>query len=269
MIFEDAFGMKATPFSNSIPEEYMLENEMHTETLTRLRIAVEERMFCLLTAPSGCGKSTVLRKLRYSLNPRKTEFLYISDSQLTPRWMYNKLLEQVGCRGYFYRGDGKKALHEKFSVLRDIEKKDICCVIDEAHLLSHETIEELRFFLNCNMDSHTPVSLVLSGQPELKERLRSNAFTAIRQRVSIVCSLKPLNRVQTGKYVETHLRYSGCEDAGGLFSTEALDIAHAWSSGVPRLINKVCTQALVRAAGFECSHVNAQMMDDVIKTELL
>jgi type II secretory pathway predicted ATPase ExeA len=119
------------------------------------------------------------------------------------------------------------------------------------------------------MDSYTPVSLVLSGQPELRERLKSNIFTAIRQRVSIVCSLKPLDRVQAGKYVEAHLNYSGYKDVNGLFSPEALDVAHGWSSGVPRLINKVCTQALVRAAGLECSHVNAQMMDDVIKTELL
>ncbi|MGB4408152.1 MAG: hypothetical protein WBI82_14925 [Sphaerochaeta sp.] len=75
--------------------------------------------------------------------------------------------------------------------------------------------------------------------------------------------------MQTGKYVETHPRYSGYKDSNGLFSLEALDIAHAWSSGVPRLINKVCTQALVRAAGLECSNINAQMMDNVIKTELL
>lgn len=209
-----------------------------------------------------------LRKLRHSLDPHKTEFLYVADSRLSPRWLYNSFLEQLGCKGYFYRGDGKKALHDRFAVISTIEKKSICCVIDEAHLLDLQTIEELRFFLNCNIDSYTPVALILAGQPELKLKLQREMFTAIRQRVNMVCSLHPLDRIQTGKYMKTHLKYSGCASSD-LFSEEAVDDIFAYSNGIPRMINNACSQALLCAASQNLQRIDGCLMNAVIENELI
>lgn len=96
----------------------------------------------------GCGKTTAIRKFTDSLDLSKYTMLYLSDSRLTPRWFYKGLLEQLGTEAKFYRGDAKRQLHKELEILRGVHKKKVVCIVDEAHLLDRETLEEIRFLLN-------------------------------------------------------------------------------------------------------------------------
>lgn len=86
-------------------------------------------------------------------------------------------------------------------------------LLDEAHLLEKETIEEFRFLLNYRFDSESPMALVLVGQTELwEDKLRFKRYDAVRQRIDINCVLPHLNRAETEKYIQSHLVYAGIKD---------------------------------------------------------
>ncbi len=97
--------------------------------------------------------------------------LYLSDSKLTPRHFYKGLLEQLGCESKFYRGDAKRQLHREIELMRGIHGLQPVVVVDEAHLLDREMLEEVRFLLNFKMNAQSPMALILVGQRELWERL--------------------------------------------------------------------------------------------------
>jgi len=163
-MYEAFFEMKYTPFINTIPVEALYLSDKHKEILGRLGYVAQGNRFAVLTAGVGVGKSTLIRKFVQSLSPETCTALYLSDSQLTPRWFYKGLLDQLGIEAKFYRGDAKRQLHKQLRLIRDIHNRNIIVVVDEAHLLDRETLEEVRFMLNTEMDSFNPMALVLVGQ---------------------------------------------------------------------------------------------------------
>jgi type II secretory pathway predicted ATPase ExeA len=244
-MYEGFFGMSQTPFLNSIPTGFMYLSEQHKEVLGRLEYAASKSLFAVLTAGAGCGKSSVVRKFSETLNREKYTVLYVSDSMLTPRWFYKGLLDNLGIEAKFYRGDSKRQLHKQLEVIREVHHKNVAAIVDEAHLLDKETLEEIRFVLNFRMDSMTPMSLVLVGQNELWDKLKLQRYDAIRQRIDITCELSPFDRSQTGEYIASHLRYSaGNSD---IFTDEAINSIYKYSAGTARIINKICTHCLMSA----------------------
>ncbi len=119
-------------------------------------------------------------------------------------------------------------------------------ILDEAHLLEKETLEEFRFLLNCRFDSMSPMAVVLVGQTELWEnKLKLQRYAAIRQRIDMYCILPHLDRSETEQYIASHIDCSGC--AQEVFTTKALDEIHKASAGIPRMINRICEKALMYA----------------------
>ena len=107
------------------------------------------------------------------------------------------ILRQLGAEGCFYRGDAKRRLHREIEVLQSIQHVKPVVIVDEAHLLDRETMEELRFLLNFKIDSDSPMALILVGQPELSDKLRRQAYLAIEQRVNLKCYNPYLDEAQT------------------------------------------------------------------------
>ena len=194
-MYEAFFEMIHTPFSKDIPPEALYESPAMTDALGRLAYVADRQLFAVVTADPGCGKSTLIRKFAASLPKDDYIFLYLSDSKLTPRWLYKGILDQLGVESKFYRGDAKRQLQKEVELIRGLQGKKVVCVLDEAHLLEKETIEEFRFLLNYRFDSMSPMALVLAGQTELwDEKLRLKRYAAVRQRIDINCVLPKLDR---------------------------------------------------------------------------
>ncbi|MFC5702311.1 AAA family ATPase [Cohnella faecalis] len=155
------------------------------ETLGRLEYAAERQWFAVVTGDCGTGKTTTIRRFTAVLDPAKYKVLYLSDSKLTPRHFYKGLLEQLGCESKFYRGDAKRQLHREIELMRGIHRLQPVVVVDEAHLLDREMLEEVRFLLNFKMDAQSPMALILVGQSELWDRIGLQAYAAIRQRIDL------------------------------------------------------------------------------------
>ena len=255
-MFEGFYGFHATPFTRAIPGKDLFMPPELTEVVSRMEYVSQRHLFAVLTGDCGTGKTTILRCLSETMDPRQYRMLYISDSKLTPRSFYRLLLEQLGVIARWNRADAKRQLHEQLSILCSVDGINAVCVVDEAHLLSFEMLEEIRFLLNMKYDSISPIALILAGQPELwKNRLSLQKCAAIRQRIDIQSVLNHYDRFRTGEYIRHHLKYAGAENE--IFTEGAIDGVYAYSTGVPRIIDKVCTSVLIYG-----SQSRLQLIDD-------
>ena len=261
-MFEAFYGLTHTPFSRDIPTQELYSSVSLEETLGRLQYTAERQLFCVVTGDSGTGKTTTIRRFTDLLDVSRFQVLYLSDSKLTPRHFYKGLLEQLGHEAKFYRGDAKRQLHRQIELMRAVHHLQPVVIIDEAHLLDREMLEEIRFLLNFRMDSESPMALILAGQSELWDRLALQSYAAIRQRIDLQCKLPHYDRAQIGDYIKRHLTYAGTEH--DIFSDKAVDEIYRFSGGAARLVNKLCIHCLLYGA--QAGH---RILDDHIVTRVI
>lgn len=266
-MIEDFYILTNTPFTRDIPTAELYDSVSMEEILGRLEHAAKRQLFAVMTGDCGTGKTTIVRKLNDTLNPSEFMLLYLADSKLTPRHFYKGLLEQLGCEAKFYRGDAKRQLHREIELMKAVHRIQPVVVIDEAHLLDKEMLEEVRFLLNFRMDSLSPMALILVGQNELWDRLKLQTYSAIRQRIDLQCRLVHLDRAQVGEYIKRHLNYAGAEQE--IFSDAAVDALYSFSSGAARLVNKACTHCMLYGAQNGRRIIDDHMVKLVIDGELL
>lgn len=266
-MYEAFFEMEHTPFTRDIPPGLLYESPYVADAIGRLTYAADRQLFAVVTADAGCGKSTLIRRFVDSLSKDRYIFLYLSDSKLTPRWFYKGLLDQLGIESRFYRGDAKRQLQNQIEIIRGVQNKKVICILDEAHLLERETIEEFRFLLNYRFDSMSPMALVLVGQTELWDKLKLQRYAAVRQRIDINCMLPHLDRSETEQYIQSHLRYAdGRQD---LFTDKALDDIYRESAGIPRSINRSSEKCLMYAFQQNKRLIDEHMVRYVVDHEML
>ena len=267
-MYESYFNMKHTPFTRDVPPDKLYESPAIGAAFDRLCYVADRQLFAVVTADSGCGKSTLIRRFAASLPSDKYILLYLSDSKLTPKWFYKGILDQLGMESKFYRGDSKRQLQEAIEYIRGVQKKQLVCVLDEAHLLEKETLEEFRFLLNYRFDSESPTALILVGQTELwDKKLRYKRYDAIRQRIDIYCVLPHLDRSETEQYIRSHLAYTECGQE--LFTEDAMDEVYKYSTGIPRMINRVCDKSLMYAFQQQKRLVDDHMVKFISENEML
>jgi len=265
-MFEEFYGLSATPFSRDIPTSELYPSIALEETLGRLEYAAQRQLFAILTGDCGIGKTTAIRKFKDVLSPSEYLVMYLSDSKLTPRHFYKGLLEQLGCESKFYRGDAKRQLHREIELMRGIQHLQPVVIVDEAHLLDREMLEEVRFLLNFKLDSQSPMALILVGQSELWEKFQLQAYAAIRQRIDIQCRLQYFDRAQVEEYMKRHMSYAGA--SRDIFTEAAIDEIFKFSNGAARLINKVCSHCLFYGAQNGRRIIDDHMVKLVIQGEL-
>lgn len=266
-MFEAFYELSSTPFSRDIPTSELFLSAETEDILGRMAYAAQRQLFMVVTGDCGTGKTTLLRKFQASLDPASYTLLYLADSKLTPRHFYKGLLFQLGIEARFYRGDAKRQLHREIELMRGIHHRMPVVVVDEAHLLDREMLEEVRFLLNFRMDAMSPMTLILIGQSELWDKLQMQSYAAIRQRIDLQSKLYRMERAQVGAYVKRHLQYAGTDR--DIFSDAALDELYRISSGAARLVNKLCTHCLLYGSQNGKRIIDDHMVKRVAEGELV
>ncbi|MEH7502553.1 ATP-binding protein [Neobacillus drentensis] len=174
------------------------------ELQARLTFMIQQRSFGLITGEVGAGKSTAIRSLKDRLETNQHVFLYLSDSALKPRDFYREMLLQVGIEPKFLASDLKRQFKTALLDIYENKKKTPVVVIDEAHLLSPSMLQEIRFLTNFQIDSLSPLALILVGQPELRDKLRLRSLEAISQRINTRFHLEGLTYDEMSEYITTN-----------------------------------------------------------------
>jgi len=264
-MFEQYFGFTKTPFGRDLDVKDLYTSSGQQELISRLKYVAQRRQLGLFTGEVGSGKSTAARVLMTELNPAKYQLLYISDAKLSPRNFYWEALHQLGQEPRFYRGDAKRQLHRSVLDLYENQKKTPVIIIDEGHLLSKEMLEEIRFLTNFKMDSYSPMSLILLGQPELRRILQMQIYEAIVQRVNLRFHLPGMEQEETAKYIEHHLKMAGVQNS--LFTEDAIEVIHEYCCGIARKVNNVCVACLLDAFAERKNLIDDRMVRVVLENE--
>ncbi|MDQ0114114.1 ExeA family protein [Paenibacillus harenae] len=239
------FGWERTPFTREIETRHLHRSQRFEECVARMKYMVMTRSIGCVTGEIGCGKSTAIRCLKDGLDANKYRFIYLSDANLQPRDFYRELLHNFGLPPKYLRSEAKRQFQHLVWDLYENQQKVVVVVIDEAHLLSGDMLQEVRFLTNFQIDSVSPLALLLIGQPELQATLQLRIFRPITQRMNIRFHLEGLSLQETRNYIEHQLEVAGSTHP--VFTTEAMDAIYAHTRGISREINNICTAALLEA----------------------
>jgi type II secretory pathway predicted ATPase ExeA len=238
----DFYGFQLTPFTKSIATRDLFPSRGYCEVQARLTFALQERLPALVTGEVGTGKSTALRAFAHSLDPNVYAVVYLANPRLAVVSLYSQILLALQTEPLFHFSQLLPQFH---ATLSDLARKgrSVLLIVDEAHLLPPNILEQLRFLLNDDMDSASLISLVLLGQPDLAHKLRFSPFEALHQRIAVRFHLSPFDLEETAGYIKHHLRVAGSQ--AQIFSDSFVSGVHDHTKGVARRINNLCRSALL------------------------
>ncbi len=232
------------PFGVTPDPEFLYLGKTHREALASLLHGLTAgRGFTALIAGAGMGKTALLRLIVQKLQD-STRVAFLPHAHRTPRELLANLLTTLGAES---ADDSFLAMHSRLNealVREHNAQKRFVVVIDEAQDLGEPALELLRVLSNVETPREKLLHFVLSGHPQLAEKLASPQLIQLRQRVSIIARLEPFDAEETRLYIDHRLRVAGYEFASPMFTPLAIDLIADYSRGVPRNINNVCFNAL-------------------------
>jgi type II secretory pathway predicted ATPase ExeA len=255
---EEHFKLHRPPFPQATEQNALLHHQSLKDALERLRFAVDRDGIALLSAESGCGKSTVLGCLARELDPTQYLVVYSSLASLGPFGLLSSLVAKIGLRPRRFKGE---TAHELVMHLRGLPKRTLV-IIDEAHLLPDESLEDLRLLTADSLDKKSPFALVLAGQPLLRERMTEPHHYALAQRITVRVRLRPLTDSEVALFVDKHMRACGAQRS--LFEPDAITLLFQHSRGVPRLVQALAIGALLAAASGGKKNVDADSVQQAL-----
>ena len=259
------FNLKRSPFEITPDPSFLFPTRRHNEALATLYYGVERRKgFVVLTGEVGTGKTLLLRCLLQLLKYRKdTEYAYVFNGRLSPI----EFLQYVAADFGLSTANKNKSelLMElmRFVIARSQKNLTNVLVIDEAHHLSPDILEEIRLLTNLETAQSKLLQILLVGQPELDDKLDSNELRQLKQRIAFRAHLMPLDLGETQQYIERRLQLAGADSGNLLFPAPASAAVYRHSRGIPRLINTICENALIAAYAKQSKVVTPEIIDSI------
>src|SRR6266478_6306991 len=238
-MYNKFFNLRENPFNVNPDPRYLFFTPSALEALASLTYGIQTRKgIVLLTGEVGTGKTTLLSDLFDCL---------MADFGILPA----------------SRTKGEMLLRlNRWLLERHQVGQSAVLVVDEAQNLSQQALEEIRLLTNLETSSEKLLQIVLSGQPELEEKLRHPQLRQLRQRITLRCRTSQLSLAETRGYVAERLHIAGA-NGEPIFSTEAIESIYDYARGIPRVINVLCEHALINAYIDQQRPVPAQLIDDV------
>lgn len=243
-MYKGFYHLQANPFTTS-PDPRFLYMMPHTrEALAGLEYGISARKgFIVLTGEVGTGKTTLLRRALGSFDQSRVFTSFVFNPQLETLDFLEFVLSDFGLQAANRTKSGMLIQLNRWLVERFRHQETCVIVVDEAQDLSEELLEEIRLLTNLETSSEKLVQIILSGQPELEQKLRQPQLRQLRQRISLWCRTQALSLEQTGAYIQQRLLIAGTSEP--IFTPEAIIAVHRASRGIPRIINLICEHALI------------------------
>lgn len=264
-MYKAFYNLCRNPFEITPDPSFLFPTRKHNEALASLYYGVRRRKgFVVMTGEVGTGKTLLVRCLLQLLNSQQLAYAYVFNSRLAP----GDFLRYVA-RDFGLRTTGK-AIGDvwvdvsTFLITRHQKKLTTVLVVDEAHHLSAEVLEEIRLLTNLETTEGKVLQILLVGQPELDEKLDSFELRQLKQRIAHRSHLEPLTEAETREYVIRRLHLAGANSAAPLiFSPDANSMIYRFSRGFPRLINTICENALINGYARQAESISAAIVEEV------
>ncbi len=255
-MFTERFGLQADPFRITADPKFLFFGQGHKDALSAIYLSVlESRGIGALTAPAGMGKTTLLRYLMGRLKGRAAAAFFPHPYQ-TRGDLMQEVMKRVGLGASgASEFEQMTRLQQRLSELKRRGYR-LLLLFDEGQSLSDEALEQIRLLSNLHSTDLNLLEIVIAGQPELENRLADPRHEALRQRVSVVARIQPLNEEEVGHYIRHRLAVVGRTQE--LFLPEAVALSSEVSGGVPRWLNHVCHAALTLAWADDIDLVTAE-----------
>jgi len=262
-LYKNFFGLKSVPFSVSPDPRYLFLTKHTQEALACLTYGIAERKgFILLSGEVGTGKTTILNRLLDWLHERQIATSFIFNPQLTVPEFFNFMMDDfcIPCESQMKSQMLLKL--NRWLLDRYAASERAVLIVDEAQTLSPQLLEEIRLLTNLETPTEKLLQIVLAGQPELEVNLDQPQLRQLRQRITLRAKTCPLTLDETRQYIAERLRIAGYEGPG-LFLPEAVEAAHEYSRGIPRLVNVLCEHALISAFAQERNPIPREIIREV------
>lgn len=263
-MYEAYYGLRQRPFEPTADPRFVFLSRTHREALSSLVYGIRShRGMTLLIGAAGTGKTTLIRSVLLR-RVGGTRIAYVNNPTLSREELFEVL---ATC---FNLGSSATASKPRF--VSELEEAAIAyrqtggtfaVIIDEAQSVRHDLMEELRLLTNLETATDKLISVVLSAQPELSTRMNQPTWRHLKQRVEVRCELRPFERDESEAYIAARLRTAGRNDR--LVSTEAVDLIHERSRGIPGTINVICNNALINGFGMRLPVIDVEIVLEVCR----
>jgi general secretion pathway protein A len=262
-MYNEYFGFLAPPFSATPDSRIFYDNELYREAFANLRYGIEWRKgLIVLTGEVGTGKTTLLDKIIRDLGST-IQVIFISYDQLNSTELIQLVSRELGMFSDQDRVSSIEQLRQ-YLIAQFRRRRIVALLIDEAQNLSDETFESIRFLTNFQYGGEKLLQIVLTGQPELQTRLNQPKLHHLKQRIVIHSRLTPLTNDEVSRYISFRVRGAGFRGKD-LFDAEVLADISLFSSGIPRLINIICDNALLLAYAEGRKTVTTEIVQEVAR----
>lgn len=269
-MYKRFYGLQENPFNVNPDPRYLFMTRHAEEALACLTYGVENRKgFVLLSGEVGTGKTTLINKLLNQLGGRRVATAFVFNPRLTVPQFLDFMMADFGISC-----DGLSAKTAKSQILLRLNHwllerfrngETAALIVDEAQNLSPQVLEEIRLLTNLETATEKLLQIVLSGQPELEQKLNRPELRQLRQRITLRSKTYPLSLEETCGYVRERLRIAGAAQPEGIFSEDALERVHFYSRGIPRIVNSLCEHALIGAYVDHVRPIGPDIIEDVAR----
>jgi type II secretory pathway predicted ATPase ExeA len=239
------YGFTRTPFGRDLAPQMLHRHASHAEAVARIGWCIGERALGVITGEVGAGKTVAVRAALASLDTTRHTTIYLGNPAVGGRGLYAGIVTALGGVPRFHKATLIPQTTDLLAAEDHERGRTVILVLDEAHLLQTDQLEELRLLTNADMDSRSPFACLLIGQPTLRRRIKLGTFAALDQRIALRYAMSGMTAEETKSYLAHHLKLAGRSDP--LFSDDAITLIHQVGRGTPRAVNNLAVQALVAA----------------------
>lgn len=240
------FGFSKMPFTKYMWATKMFDASCQQELLQGLHFWLETRGIALVYGTAGVGKSITLRRFKAEIDERRFEIFYLFNLRITPTGFMRSLSRLMGLPVLYHQADLFDALSAFLGLYEERTGKHPIIIFDDGDGLSDKLLELLRLLANFAMDSEDRFSFILSGSQKLATRIRNPQNEALKQRIAFSHNLRAFTVDDARSYMRFHLERA--EGPAELFTDNAVQTIFHLAKGLPRVINQIANQAIIRAA---------------------
>ena len=265
-MYENFFGLRERPFDLAPNPRYLFLGARQREALSTLKYGLEgPRGLTLLVGEAGTGKTTLVQAALSEIGSAKVECVLMSNPTLTRDEFYEFLANAFGFGAEIAASKTRfLAAFRSHVEERHWRGQLTAIIIDEAQSLPYELLEEVRLLSNIETPTTKLLSVVLTGQPELADRLNEPELRQLKQRIGLRCELTVFDLADTAAYIAGRLRIAGGTPVD-IFTRDAVNAIFQGSSGVPRLVNVICDNSLIGGFAEQMRPVPRSVVEDILR----